>query len=330
MTERVRTVSASVPALYHPTVAVNDLEAARDWFRRVFNRKPLRWEETLDLALLEPDYPTNYSFFAFVADTHWVFLCPALHAQGSLRGQGRYRDVPDGMIGLGWYTDDAVGLFARLAEAGIRSIDQQGRIIAAGDAPVSSFARDVYTGFTEPADTGIRYEFQETGRRHWEAYSREADPRLRPDWEGPKLDPNDPLGILLTSHHTVVTADLERVMRLYVELLGGEVVARSRNEEVAGMSTFVRLADAVMEFAVPDPASPFSDRVAGGKDLYTGVTLKVREIGVVRDHLAAVGVAAEERYAGVVSIPPHAGFGVEWRFVAELPYPETARRAPAF
>jgi hypothetical protein len=70
--------------------------------------------------------------------------------------------------------------------------------------------------------------------------------------------------------------------------------------------------------------------VAGGKDLYTGVTLKVREIGVVRDHLAAVGVAAEERYAGVVSIPPHAGFGVEWRFVAELPYPETARRAPAF
>lgn len=329
MTERARTVAASVPALYHPTVAVNDLEAARNWFRRVFNRKPLRWEETLDLALLEPDYPTNYSFFAFVADTHWVFLCPSLHAQGSLKGQGRYKDVPDGMIGLGWYTDDAVGLFARLAETGIRSIDQQGRIITDGNPPVSSFAKDIYTGFTEPADTGIRYEFQETGRRHWESYSREADPRLRADWDGPRLDPNDPLGILLTSHHTVITADLERATHLYVDLLGGEVVARSRNEEVAGLSTFVSLADAVIEFAVPDPTSPFADRVAGGKDLYTGVTLKVRDLGTVRDHLAAVDVRTEDRLSGVVSIPPHAGLGVQWRFVEDLPYPETVRRAPA-
>src|ERR671918_798807 len=92
-------VPARIPALYHPTIAVGDLDAARDWFRRVFARRPLRWEETLDLDLLEPDYPVNYSFFAFVADIHWVFLCPALHARGAFSGQTRYKDVPDGMIG---------------------------------------------------------------------------------------------------------------------------------------------------------------------------------------------------------------------------------------
>ena len=102
-----------VPALYHPTIAVNDLDAARDWFRRVFGLRPLRWEETLDLSLLKPDYPTNYSFFAFISDIHWVFLCPPLHARGSLTGQTRYKDVPDGMIGLGWYTNDAEGVFAQ-------------------------------------------------------------------------------------------------------------------------------------------------------------------------------------------------------------------------
>jgi catechol 2,3-dioxygenase-like lactoylglutathione lyase family enzyme len=320
---------ATIPALYHPTIAVHDLDAARDWFRRVFSRVPLRWEQTLDLDLLEPDYPTNYSFFAFVADIHWVFLCPELHARGSLTGQTRYRDVAEGMIGLGWYTDDAVELFARLADAGIRSHDQKGRLIAPDAPPVSSFARDVLTGFTEPADTGIRYEFQETGRRHWEFYSRDADPRLRPDWDGPRLDPADPLGILLTSHHTIVTVDPTRVLDLYVGLLDGEIVARSRDDTQGMTSTFVRLADTVLEFAVPDAGSPEAEAVAQGRDRYVGVTLQVADVEAAGRHLAEVGVETAPT-AGGVAIPPAAGFGAEWRFVAELPYPAGVRRRPAF
>lgn len=312
----------SVPALYHPTIAVSDLDAARDWFRRVFARRPLRWEETLDLELLEPDYPVNYSFFAFVADIHWVFLCPALHARGSLAGQTRYKNVPDGMIGLGWYTDDAVELFGRLAAAGIRSHDQQGRLITSAAPPRSSFASDILTGFTEPADTGIRYEFQETGKRHWAKYAQQADPRLRADWAGPVPDPADPLGLRYTSHHTVVTRDPDRVLRLYTRLLEGEVVGEGTNAELGAASTFVRLGDTVLEIAVPERPGP---ETADGTDHYRGVTYVVGDRARVRAHLTAVGVAAEET-AGATVIRPEAGFGAEWRFTEEPPYPEAARR----
>jgi catechol 2,3-dioxygenase-like lactoylglutathione lyase family enzyme len=324
------TVRATVPALYHPTIAVNDLDVAREWFRRVFHRTPLRWEQTLNLEYLEPDYPVNYSFFAFISDVHWVFLCPPLHARGSLSGQTRYKDVPDGMIGLGWYTDGAVELFERLAAAGIRSHDQQGGLITSEAPPVSSYATDIYTGFTEPTDTGIRYEFQETGRRHWAAYSREADPRLRPDWSGPRLDPDDPLGILLTSHHTIITRQPERAVRLYTELLDGEVVAESRNEEIGARSTFVRLADTVLEFADPDPESRFFDRVADGNDLYQGVTFQVAEVAAAHAHLQAAGVAPVMTRGGGTTITPEHGFGAAWRFVQELPYPKGVRGSVLF
>jgi catechol 2,3-dioxygenase-like lactoylglutathione lyase family enzyme len=320
---------ATVPALYHPTIAVNDLDAARDWFVRVFSRPPLRWAQTLDLDLLEPDYPVDYSFFAFVGDIHWVFLCPPLHARGALGGQTRYKGVPDGMIGLGWYTDDAVELFQRLADAGIRAHDQQGRLITSAAPPVSSFATDVLTGFTEPADTGIRYEFQQTGRRHWEKYSQLADPRLRPDWSGPERAADDPLGILLTSHHTIVTDDLPRALRLYTDVLDGEVIAESGSRRAGIASTFVRLADTVLEFAVPDEGTDLHERISGGRDIYAGVTMQVADADAAARHLDAVGVVAD-REGDAVVIPPSAGFGAVWRFVTDLPYDASLRRAPTF
>jgi catechol 2,3-dioxygenase-like lactoylglutathione lyase family enzyme len=319
-----------VPALYHPTIAVHDLEAARDWFRRVFGLRPLRWEETLDLDLLKPDYPTNYSFFAFISDIHWVFLCPPLHAQGSLTGQTRYKDVADGMIGLGWYTNDAEGVFAILADAGIRSHDQKGARITSERPPVSSFADDILTGFTEPEDTGIRYEFQQTGRRHWEKYSREADPRLRSDWTGPVLDPEDPLGLLLTSHHTIATSNPARALHLYVELLGAETIAVCRNQELVADSTFIRLADTVVEFAVPNPDTELARAVAEGHDSYLGVSYLVESVDRVRSHLISAGLTPEDTETGAVRINPAEGFGAEWRFIEASPYPLEQRRLPGF
>ncbi|MBD1600551.1 VOC family protein [Pseudomonas typographi] len=315
---------ARVAALYHPTVGVHDLDAARDWFRRVFNRAPLRWEETLDLAALNPDYPVNYSFFAFICDVHWVFLCPSLHAQGALKGQTRYQDKPEGMIGLGWYTDDAVGMFARLAEHGIRSHDQRGERITSQKPPTSSFLPDVFTGFTEPEDTGIRYEFQQTGQRHWAKYSEKADLRLRSDWRGPVLEADDPLGLLLTSHHTIVTADLPRAARLYTEILEGEPIATSVDPVTGAQSTYIRLADTLLEFLTPVADTALWARVAQGEDYYLGLTYLVNDTQAVGAHLDSVGVQYDTGRDGEVIIPPAAGFGVQWRFVQSLPYPAQA------
>ncbi|MCG2624111.1 hypothetical protein LVY72_19675 [Arthrobacter sp. I2-34] len=322
-------MAPNVPALYHPTLAVSDLEEARTWFRKVFARPDLRWEETLDLNLLNPDYPVNYSFFAFISDIHWVFLCPTLHAQGALAGQTRYKGVTDGMIGLGWYTDDAVGMFEKLSRAGIRAHDQQGELITGAKPPTSSFASDVFTGFTMPEDTGIRYEFQETGRRHWEYYSRQADPRLRPDWSGPSVDPDDPLTIELTSHHTILTTDLARVTKLYLDVLDGKIIAQQYNPALDAESTFIRLADTVLEFAVPTPGSPYAAKLPDGRDLYYGVSFLVADPQRVRTHLKEVQVPyIEDERAAVIE--PADGFGAQWRFIPELPYPSSERRPAQF
>lgn len=309
----------SVDALYHPTLAVHDLEAARNWFRRVFELPDLRWEETLDVNLLEPDYPINYSFFMFIKDFHFVVLCPELHARGALEGQSRYTDVPDGMIGIGWYTDDATTLFARLAQFGFPAHDQQGREITSSNPPVSSIARDILVGFTFPEQAGMRHEFEELGQRHRHFYAQKADPRLRPGWTLPALDPADPLGIIRSSHHTIVTANLPRALRLYVDAAGGRVLGEQDNRELGATSTFVQLGDAVVEFAVPDSDGTLAHKVRDS-DYYLGISLQVANLDTVSAHVTSVGLTPHHTSADTVTIEPEEAFGMQWRFIRELPY----------
>lgn len=309
-----------VTALYHPTLAVHDLEAAREWFTRVFAQPDFRWEDTLDPDLLEPDYPRNYSFFYFIKDMHFVVLCPQLHARGALEGQTRYRDVPEGMIGVGWYTNGAAEFFDRLADHGFSGHDQRGQSILAGTPPLSPMARDIYVGFTDPGPAGYRHEFVELGDRHVEYYSRRADPRLRPGWTRPAVDPTDPLGIVRTSHHTFVTGDLDRATRLYVTAAGGSIVRRGRNSALQGDSMFVALGDTVVEFTVPDAGSPVADRVVSGLDHYLGITLQVEDVEAARAHLREVGVQTGHDSTAALTIEPEHAFGMQWRFVTALPY----------
>ncbi|WP_127129061.1 VOC family protein [Georgenia sp. SYP-B2076] len=312
--------SPSVFALYHPTLGVHDLEAAREWFNRVFELPDLRWEETLDLDLLQPDYPVNYSFFMFIKDFHFVVLCPELHARGALAGQSRYEGVPDGMIGIGWYTDDAVATFDRLAAFGFPAHDQKGQVITPENVPTSSIAPDILVGFTFPEQAGMRHEFEELGERHREYYSRKADPRLRPGWTRTPVDPGDPLGIVRSSHHTIVTEDVERAKKLYVEAAEGHVLAQSRNGELGAESTFVALGDAVVEFAVPDAGSELEAKVSGGSDYYLGISLEVADLDAAASHLARVGLTPRRPSDGAVTIEPEEAFGMQWRFIRELPY----------
>lgn len=309
-----------VLALYHPTLGVHDLEAARTWFSRVFGVPALRWEDTLDLALLEPDYPVNYSFFMFIKDFHFVVLCPELHARGALAGQSRYRGVPDGMIGIGWYTDDAVAMFDRLARFGFPAHDQQGRTIGADNPPISSIAQDILVGFTYPEQAGMRHEFEELGQRHHAYYSRQADPRLRPGWTRPGVAADDPLRIVRSSHHTIITADLTRALRLYADAAGGAVLAERPNRELNATSTFVALGDAVVEFAVPEPGSPLLEAVADGRDCYKEISLQVADLDTVDAHLRSVGLTPRRPGDGLITIDPDEAFGVRWRFITELPY----------
>jgi len=314
-------VLPSVHAMYHPTLGVSDLEAAREWFNRVFNLPDIRWEDTLDLSRLEPDYPVNYSFFMFIKDFHFVVLCPELHARGAMEGQSRYKGVPDGMIGIGWYTGDAVGMFERLAAFGFPSHDQKGHTITPANRPVSSIATDILVGFTYPEHAGMRHEFEELGMSHREYYSRKADPRLRPGWVRGEVDPADPLQIIQSSHHTIVTSDLARATRLYVDAAGGKIVGTGHNTELNAESTFIALGDAIVEFAVPSQEqSILAKKVAEGNDFYLGISLQVADLAAANAHLQKVGLNPRKIGDTVVTIEPEEAFGMQWRFITALPY----------
>lgn len=319
MSEGAAATAGRVTMLYHPTLAVRDLEVAREWFTRVFARRDVRWEDAFDVSLLNPSYTLNYSFFAFVTDFHFVVISPSLHSTGALAGQDRYRDVPEGMVGIGWYADEVIDVYARLAEHGFPAHDQKQLKITPSHPPVSAFAPDVMVGFTYPEQAGMRHEFVEVAPRHTLAYSKHADPRLRQGWESAR-DPRDPLTIERSSHHTIVTADLGRALRLYRDCLGGEVIDAVYNVELDADGTFIRLADAVIEFALPRAGSAANNLVREGTDHYQGISLVIGEQAAAEQHLRAVGCEAVRVDASTLRIDPEEAFGMQWRFIAAPPY----------
>ncbi|KPM54363.1 hypothetical protein CcI49_20225 [Frankia sp. CcI49] len=310
-----------VRRMFHPTFAVVDLEAARAWYRAVFSRPDVRWADRYDISMLDVDYPKDYSFFMVVGDVVLDALCPSMHAQGRLSGQDRYDLADQRPIGLGWYVDDAVAAAAHLAGHGIRTHDQLGRRVEGGHVPVSAMAPDILLFFSEPADTGLRYEFFQLADRYVEYYSRKGDPRLRPDWRLPGAPPpDDPMTIIRGSHHTVLTRRPERALRLYAEALGGTVLGTAPNPDLGTDSTYLMLAGSVFELGVPRPGSPYAGLVTDAADHYLGITFLVADTGAAAAHLAAVGTAAHRDGAGAVVVAPADGFGVQWRFARELPY----------
>lgn len=315
-----------VTMMFHPTYSVVDLEAAREWYRAVFSRPDVRWGERYDFSMLAVDYPKDYSFFMFVGDVVLDALCPTMHATGKLAYQDRYDPSAQRPIGMGWYTDDAVATARHLASFGFRAHDQLNRLVTDDVVPVSAMADDILLFFTDPADAGMRYEFFQLGERYVPFYSQKGDPRLRPGWTRPTgPDPSDPMTIVRGSHHTILTTRPDRALRLFVDALGGVVVATAANPALDANSTYVELAGSVYEFAVPRATSPARERVPGPGDVYTGLTFLVADAVAAEKHLAHVGTPAARDVTGAVVVEHADGFGVQWRFAEQTPYPEEPR-----
>jgi hypothetical protein len=190
---------------------------------------------------------------------------------------------------------------------------------------VSSIAPDILVGFTFPEQAGMRHEFEELGKRHRDFHAQKADPRLRPGWTTPGVDPADPLGIVRSSHHTILTPDLARASRLSVDAAGGRIIGKQRNHEPDASTTFMQLGDAVVEFAVPDADTMHEKRVSEGNDHYLGISLEVANLDNVSAHLSSVGLTPRRPDRDVVTIDPDDAFGMQWRFIRTLPYKQSGR-----
>lgn len=167
--------------------------------------------------------------------------------------------------------------------------------------------------FTVPDDAGLRYEFLPP-------IPFPLDPRIKPDWVVPPVTDADPLGIERCSHHTVLTDQPARALRLVVDVLGGSVVREGRNELLGATSAFVRLADSILEYATPDDGTlAHADWATNApNDTYHSVTWKVVDLDRVSRHLDAQGVQIRTRTDDTIITDPATSLGVPWGFTTAV------------
>ncbi|MCG2624116.1 VOC family protein [Arthrobacter sp. I2-34] len=307
-------LSTAVPMMFHPTLVVDDLPQATEWFQRVFGRRGVRWEEKYDFSKLKGDYPKEYSIFIHLGDVVVDVLSPKLLALP----EGKKAPYPEGqgLTDIAWYTEDARALASYFTARGIRVRDQNGSLVENGDLPVSNLADDCYILWTLPEDTGLTYEFLEMGEQHREFYSLVGDPRLNPSWTLPVASADDPLGVVRSLHHTILTLDLDRAERLYTCILPGRVIRRGTDTQWGAESVSIEFAGSVLKFARPQ-SDALTDVFTGEPtetDSYVGMTYQVLDLERVARHLTQQGVGFERVDEAICTFPAET-MGVRWTFV---------------
>lgn len=295
----------SVRNLYHSTCWVPDLEEATSFFARAFGRQSKLLGEYFGAGerQITAGVPRDYATFTPIAEVQVECVDPA---RLLLDGTQPHEPVTEPRLGgLAWFVDGVEDLWSELRRRGIRGTDMSQRIPEGDGPPLDVSSRPII--LTLPEDTGLNYEFC--------VYVPHRDPRGYPPVVA--VSPSDPLGIEGCSHHTVLTMDPERALRLLVDVLGGQVIHEGPNDVLATQSTYVALADGVLELAQPlHEGSPAMEewRRDAPLDTYSSLTWKVRDLEQVADHLGAAGIALRARTDVMLVTDPDDSFGIPWGF----------------
>jgi hypothetical protein len=252
-----------------------------------------------------PGHATNYSTFTMISDVLIDNLEPKRYLTGGVQ---RYPDIETGHLDTtGWFVEDVKNAYAALRAAGFRLVNARDEILEAeewGGGPSPFYALK--------EDAGLRYQFFET-------FPFPLDPRVTGECGVTATSDHDLLGILRASHHTVLTSQPDRALKLTIDVLGGELIHEGRDNVRAVSGPYVRLADTVFHFATPDAGSSASAALAGDQpcDRYHAITWTVADLDKVARHLEAEGVRISARSATTVLTDPTTSLGVSWGFTTE-------------
>jgi hypothetical protein len=296
--------------MYHPSHHVPDLAVAETFFERVFGRPSMPLASLSAGKPAREGYPNDYSMFTPISDVLFDTIDPKRYV---LLGIQRYATVEQPHLkGFGWYFEGMSELYRELRRHGIRITSQLDEL-AEGDEPPTAAGSPMPLFFSLPEDAGLRYEF-------FPAIPFALDPRIAPEWTVPPVSDDDPLGIERCSHHTVLTGRPERALRLVVDILGGTIIHEGRNELRGTTSTYVHLADSVLEYAVPDVGTAAHQDWSKDdpNDTYHSVTWKVADLAAAERHLGARGVQIRDRSDDAIVTDPATSLGIPWGFTSTL------------
>jgi catechol 2,3-dioxygenase-like lactoylglutathione lyase family enzyme len=295
---------------YHASLYVPSLDDATRFFGRVFGRKSTILSEYLVGGRergVQFNYSTEYATFTPIAEVQMECVDPT---RLIVDGAQTHESVSEPQLGsLAWFVDGIEDLWTALRQRGLRGSGMTDRIVDGADPTLDVSGTPII--FTLTAETGLSYEFT--------VFLPHRDPRGDPPVH--RTIPFDPLGIECCSHHTVLTTQKERALSLFVEVLGGRIVEESRNDLLATQSTYVALADGLIELGQPledgSPAMQDWQRHAPD-DAYHALTWKVRDLDQAAAHLDASGVRVQARTDTAIVTDPADTLGVAWGFSSEL------------
>ncbi len=294
---------------YHSTMWVPDLDEASDFFARAFARESKILGEYFGAGEREivAGFPRDYATFTPIAEIQLECVDPT---RLLIDGVQPNESVTEPSLGsLAWFVDGVESLWSELRRRNIRGTDMSDRIPEGDGPPLDVSSRPII--FTVPEDAGLSYEFC--------VYVPHRDPRGYPPTIA--VSPSDPLGIECCSHHTVLTQRPERAYELLVDVLGGRVIHEGRNDVLATQSTYITLADGVLELAQPleaDSPAMEASVAAAPLDMYSSLTWKVGDLDQVADHLKAAGVGLRAQTDTMIVTDPAASLGIPWGFTTRL------------
>jgi catechol 2,3-dioxygenase-like lactoylglutathione lyase family enzyme len=300
-----------VMMMHHPSHHVPDLDAALEWFARVFERPSIPIATVLSAVGPPPGFPRDYSAYTPIADVLFDSIDPKRFV---IDGVQRYESVVEPHLkDYGWYVEELPALYAELKRRGIRVTGTPGELLDSDDAP--KMPSGIPAPFhTVREDTGVRNQF----------YSAEmpfpADVRTAPGWTLPPPAADDPLGIVCASHHTVLTRERERALRLVVDVLGGVVINEGRDDVRGTTGVYVHLAGSTLEYAESETGTAAeTDWVrTAPDDVYHAITWQVVDLERAARHLDAQGVRIQARTDDRIVTDPVTSLGIPWGFVEKL------------
>jgi catechol 2,3-dioxygenase-like lactoylglutathione lyase family enzyme len=306
--------------IYHPSHRTPDLEPIERFFREVFGRHSLSRSSLIMAGLVKqaPEYPEDYCTFTPVADLFFDSIVPEKYVWD---GKQPYASVSQPYLdGYGWAVDEGMQQIWDACQAsGIRLTDQWNNVVEGPVMATASF-KPTPLFWTLEDDTGLRYEFYPTDS------ITNYDHRSVPGWTLPPVSDLDPVSIIRTSHHTVLTNDMPRATKFFVDILGGEILDERENPVWNTRSTFIRIADDVHELAVPIKAgSPAGEALAKRSplDTYYSIGFHVADLDKVVRTLERNKVGTIYRSDTAVVTDPATAIGIPWGFYADLPFATT-------
>jgi len=303
--------------IYHPSHRTPDLESVESFFRKVFGRHSLPRTSLIMAGLVRqpPEFPADYCAFTPISDLFFDSIVPQKYVW---KGRQPYATVSKPYLdGYGWGVDEGMQeLWDAFRARGIRLTDQWNNIVDSDVMPTASFNPSPLW-WTLQNDTGLRYEFYPTSS------ITVYDHRTLRGWTTPPVSDFDPLAIIRTSHHTVLTNNLARALTFFVDILRGEIIDERVNPAWNSQSTFIRLGADVHEIAVPLPSGSSAARALEERapvDSYHSIGFHVANLDKVVATLNRSGIGIIYRSDKAVVADPVSAIGVPWGFYSELPF----------